>query len=98
MMVLATAMAERPALPSEVRKGLLHDIKDYPGVTGSLQFNEARSVPKIPRVYSIAEDLSLRDHGRFLQAERERIAAEKRELIRRLGEIQDGVAVGTSSG
>lgn len=98
MMVLATAMEGRPGLPSEVRKGLIHDVKDYPGVTGSLQFNEERMVPKIPRVYSIAKDLTLQDHGRILQAERERIAAEKRELLRRLTEIQGGEATQASSG
>lgn len=98
MMVLATAMKDRPGLPSEVRKGLIHDVKDYPGVTGSLQFNEEHNVPRIPRIYSIAKDLTLQDHGRILQAERERIEAEKRKLIQRLGEIHNSGATQASSG
>ena len=97
LMVLAMALAERPALPSEVRKGLLHDVKDFGGVTGSIQFNEARGVSKMPRVYSIAEDLSLRDHGKLLEAKKQRIAQERKKLLERLAALR-GEATQASSG
>lgn len=71
--VLAAALAGRPPLASEVRKGLIHEVKDFPGVTGVLQFDEMGGVHKIPRIYSIADDLTLRDHGKWMQAERDRI-------------------------
>ncbi|HEX9733221.1 MAG TPA: ABC transporter substrate-binding protein [Thermoanaerobaculia bacterium] len=92
--VLAAALAGRPALASEVRKGLIHEIKDFPGVTGALQFDETGAVHKIPRVYSIAEDLTLRDHGKWLQAERDRIRVEREKLEKQLQAIRDQAASG----
>ena len=92
LMVLATSIEGRPVLPSEVRKGLLHDVKDFQGVTGTLQFDENRGVAKIPRVYSITEELTLRDHGRWLQVERDRIARDREKILERLREIRESMA------
>lgn len=88
MKVLATALAGRPPLASEVRKGLIHEIKDFPGVTGALQFDEAGSVHKIPRVYSVAADLTLRDHGKWLEAERDRLEKEREKILAELKKIR----------
>lgn len=90
--VLAAALDGRPALPSEVRKGLLHTVKDFPGVTGTIRFDETRGVPRIPRVYSVSEELTLRDHSRWLQAERDRRERDEAALLKRLGEIREAMA------
>lgn len=92
LMVTAAAIEGRAALPSEVRKGLIHEIRDFPGVTGSIRFDESRGVPRIPRVYSVTEELSLRDHSQWLQAEHEKREKEKEELLERLREIREEMA------
>ncbi len=64
--VLAAATTGRPDLPGEVRKGLRDAITSFAGVTGTLEFNSQGEVTKYPRVYSIAKNLTLRDHGKLL--------------------------------
>ncbi len=88
--VLAAAVADRPALPSEVRKGLLHDVRDFPGVTGPIRFDEKGSASRIPRVYSVGEDLALRDHNQWLEKEKDdlliRLVALREEMETKSGQ------------
>lgn len=85
--VLAASIAERPIHSSEFRKGLRDDIRDFSGVTGDIQFNERGAVTKYPRVYSVASNLKLRDHGKYLDDEAERIRVEKAKLQAQLAAI-----------
>ena len=79
-------MVGRPALPSEVPKGL-RDIKDFPGVTGGIQFNDKGDVLKYPRVY-IIKDGVLFDYGKLVQQQQEAMKEKREELRRKLEEIQ----------
>lgn len=82
--VLAAALEGRPHLPGEVRSWI-RDLPDgEPGVTGHLQFDESGAATKYPRIYSVADDLELRDHGRWLEQEKARIAEERRKLREQL--------------
>lgn len=89
--VLAAATAGRPDLPGEVRKGLRDAVKSFAGVTGTLEFNSQGEVTKYPRVYSVAKNLTLRDHGKLLEefaaqrqkdieARRQQLAALRRKM------------------
>lgn len=89
LMVLYTAMAERPSIPSSVRKGLRDDIKSYEGITGTLQFNESGSVNKYPKIYRVAEGLETLDEKKWLEAEKKRIEDEKRRLREQLEKLRD---------
>lgn len=92
MQVLAAAIAYSHGLPSKVPDGLRDAIRDFPGVTGSLQFNDHGDVTLYPRVYRVAEDLQLIDYAREMEElQREKDAA-KAELERRLAELRKQVA------
>lgn len=86
--VLAQALQGRPAIPSSVRKGLRDDVKDFDGVTGMIQFSATGSISRYPRVYRIAEDLSLSDYGQELKAKREETERKKKELLDRINNIR----------
>lgn len=86
--VLATAMEGRAAIPSEVRKGLRDEVKNYEGITGTLQFNEAGSVNKYPKIFRIAKNLEPVNEREWLAAEKERIEEEKRRLREKLKRLQ----------
>lgn len=83
--VLAKATVGRPDLPGEVRKGLRDEIKSFAGVTGTLEFNSQGEVTKYPRVYSVAKNLTLRDHGKLLdeiaEARQIEIEARRQKLL-----------------
>ncbi len=85
--IAAKAVQGRPSIPSEVPKGL-RDIEDFPGVTGSIKFNEKGDVLKFPRVYIIGRDLVLNDYNERRRAQQEEIKKKREELKRRLEEIQ----------
>lgn len=87
MMVMAAAVEGRPALPGEIHKGLRDSIKEFPGVTGSIQFDEKGDVQKYPRVYVIGEDLTLIDYNERIQREKEELRRKREELRRRLEEL-----------
>lgn len=86
MKVIAAAVVGRPALPSEVPKGL-RDVKDFPGVTGGIQFNDKGDVLKYPRVY-IIKDGVLYDYGKLVQQQQEAMKQKREELRRKLEEIK----------
>lgn len=96
--VLAMALEGRPAIPSSVKKGLRDNVKDYTGASGMIQFSSAGSINRYPRVYRIAEDLSLVDHAQELRLVREDKERRRRELKAKLDGLrnqgQGGVAGG----
>lgn len=87
MKVVATALADRPALPREVIKGL-RDVKDFPGVTGSIQFDEKGDVRKFPRLYIIGEDLLLYDYNERVRKQQDEIRRRREALMQKLEQIQ----------
>ncbi|MCG8455603.1 MAG: ABC transporter substrate-binding protein [Holophagales bacterium] len=95
--VLAQALRDRPPLPGEVRRGLRDEIKAYPGVTGSLEFDDTGAVSKFPRVFGRNDQLALYDYGDWLEQEKERIEEERRRLRERLAEIRSQAAQGAGN-
>ncbi len=87
MKVVATALAGRPALPGEVIKGL-RDIKEFPGVTGSIQFDEKGDVRKFPRLYIIGEDQLLYDYNERVRKQQDEIRRRRQALMEKLEKIQ----------
>lgn len=73
----ALANAGRPT-PSELWKGM-RATRDYPGVTGTIQFNEAGDVQKYPRVY-ILQAGKLVDYDRYVEARRRAILEQLNKL------------------
>lgn len=78
MMILMKAVEEGGRTPSDFWKGM-RSIRNFPGVTGTLQFDEKGDVQKFPRVYAV-KDGSLINYEAYLAARRE-------ELRRRLEEL-----------
>ena len=87
MKVVAAALANRPALPREVIKGL-RDVKDFPGVTGSIQFDEKGDVRKFPRLYIIGDDLLLYDYNERVRKQQDEIRRRREALMQKLEKIQ----------
>ncbi len=85
--VVAAALAGRPALPGEVVKGL-RDVEDYPGVTGSIRFDDKGDVGKFPRLYLIGEDLLLYDYNERVRKQQDEIRKRRQELMKKLEQIQ----------
>lgn len=85
--VAVSAIATRAPIPSEVPKGLRDDVKDYPGVTGSIQFNEKGDVLKYPRMYIISEDLGLQDYNERVRKQQEELRKRREELKKKLDAI-----------
>ena len=83
MKVAAAATTGRAALASEVTKGL-RDVKDYPGVTGSISFNEKGDVLKYPRLYIISRELVLQDYNERVRQQQEEIRRRREELRKKL--------------
>ncbi len=94
MYVLAHALDGRPAIESSVRKGLRDEIKDFNGVTGMIQFNASGSINRYPRVYRVAEDLSLSDYAQELKIARQAMERKRQELLDRLSRIGSGAENG----
>ncbi len=85
--VVAAALTGRPALPGEVIKGL-RDVKDFPGVTGSIQFDEKGDVRKFPRLYIIGEDQLLYDYNERVRKQQDEIRRRRQALMEKLEKIQ----------
>lgn len=91
MKVMAAALEGRATLPGEVRKGLRDAIKDFPGVTGSIQFDELGDVRKFPRLYvidKIDNDILMVDYNDRVQRKQEEIKKRREALKRQLEDIQ----------
>ncbi len=87
MKIVAAALAGRPALAGEVVKGL-RDVKDFPGVTGSINFDEKGDVQKFPRLYVIGDDLLLYDLNQRVRKQQDEIRRRREELMKKLEKIQ----------
>lgn len=88
MMVVAAASEGRAPLPSEVKKGLRDEIKEFPGVTGSIQFDEKGDVRKYPRLYKIGDDLVLIDYNEQVRKQQEEIRKRREALQKQLEELR----------
>ena len=91
MKVMASAIEGRPVLPNEVKKGLRDSIKDFPGVTGSIQFDELGDVRKFPRLYvidKIDNDILMVDYNDRVQRKQEEIKRKREALKRQLEDLQ----------
>jgi branched-chain amino acid transport system substrate-binding protein len=82
MMVLAEALLEldRGPIAADMWKGM-RKIKDFTGVTGTIQFDERGDVQKFPRVYVI-------ESGNLVDYERE-VTRRRQELLDRLHRLQE---------
>ncbi len=87
MRVVAAALTGRPALAGEVVKGL-RDVKDFPGVTGSINFDEKGDVQKFPRLYIIGDDLLLYDYNERVRKQQEEIRRRRAALMEKRNKIQ----------
>ncbi|RMH21829.1 MAG: hypothetical protein D6696_04825 [Acidobacteria bacterium] len=87
MKVVAEAIRDRPLITSEIIKGL-RAIKDFPGVTGSIQFDEKGDVKKFPRVYLVSKDLTLYNYDSHAEEQRRLLLQKRRELEERLKRLQ----------
>ena len=87
LQVLANAAAGKPAIASEIRRGLRDAIKEFPGVTGSLEFDDTGAVQRFPRVYSLSKKLALRDHQDLIDQLRKEREDRIRELKKQLDKV-----------
>ncbi|MEM7353843.1 MAG: ABC transporter substrate-binding protein [Acidobacteriota bacterium] len=92
MHVLAVALEERHTLANDLPRGLRDAVKEYPGVTGSIQFDENNEVRKFPRVYLIGKDLGLYDYSKRIEENQRKMREKQAELQRRLEEIRRNAA------
>ncbi len=92
MRVLAVALEARHSLASELPRGLRDAVKEFPGVTGSIQFDENGDVTKFPRVYIIGKDLLLYDYSKRIEEDRIRLKEMQEELQRKLDELRSSAA------
>jgi len=87
MRVFARALAEGGGRrPSEVWQGMKGMI-NFPGVTGTIQFDEQGDVQKFPRVYVI-RDGEFVDFDRVLEERRRGLEERRRELERRMRDLE----------
>lgn len=78
--VLVAALKESGSSPTNFWKGM-RGIRDFPGVTGTFQFDERGDVKKFPRVYQVQSGKAL-----DLETEREKRLEETRRKMRELEE------------
>ena len=84
--------AARHTLATELPRGLRDEIKDFPGVTGSIQFDEKGDVTKFPRVYVIGKDLLLYDMAKQIEQRKKRAAEDRKRLEEKLRELRENAA------
>ncbi len=87
--VMAAAVDGRPSLPGEVHKGLRDAVKEFPGVTGSIQFTDKGDVQKYPRIYVVGEDLALYDYTERIQRQQKDLKRRREELRKKLEQLHD---------
>lgn len=91
MHIIAEGFRGRATLPSELKKGLRDAIKDYPGVTGSVQFDEKGDVKKFPRLYLVTGELMLVDYNDEARRIKEEIDKRRKELEDKIRAAQAGL-------
>ena len=92
MKVLSVALEERHTIASELPRGLWDAVKEFPGVTGSIQFDENGDVRKFPRVYVIGKNQALYDYSKRIEENEKKLREKQEELKRRLQEIRNSAA------
>ncbi len=85
--VVAESMRGRSADAFELLKGI-RAIKDFPGVVGSIQFDERGDVKIFPRVYVIKGDLGLYSFDEEFKRQQDELKQRKEELRKRLEALQ----------
>jgi len=78
MLVLAEALTKWDGIPVDLWRGFAA-INSFPGVTGSIQFNEQGDVQKYPRVFRFQDGVPV-DFEKYLEVREEAIRARMREL------------------
>ncbi|MCP4202595.1 MAG: ABC transporter substrate-binding protein [bacterium] len=82
VMVLVEAFKDGELVATEVWKKV-RGLRDFTGVTGTIQFDERGDVQKFPRVY-VVEDTNLKDYEKDIEERRRQLL----ERLRRLEEAQ----------
>ncbi len=86
MNVIAAAAQGRKPYPGEIRKGIHSDaLKEFPGVSGLIEFDEKGDVKKFPRLYMISSDLMPIDYN-------DQVRKQQREIEQRMLELQKKIA------
>ena len=98
MKVLAVALEARHSLPGELPRGLRDQVKEHPGVTGSIQFDEGGDVRRFPRVYGISKELALYDYSKHLEKKRIDIEIKQKALKAKLAKLREDAAKLASDG
>ena len=80
MMVLAQALREGGPMPTDFWQNV-RGLRDFTGVTGTIQFDERGDVQKFPRVYVV-------ENGNLIDYEKE-VEKRRRELLDRLRRLED---------
>jgi hypothetical protein len=78
----------------------MRGITSFPGVTGTIQFDEQGDVQKFPRVYVI-KDGEFVDYDGVLEDRRQGLEQRRRDLERRMRELERqrrGLRQGTGGG
>ena len=86
MLVLYEAMKKGGDKGSSFWKGM-RGVKDLPGVTGPLQFDEKGDVAKYPRVYFLLEGQAV-DHANWVEKKRDEIRLQRQKLEEELRRLQ----------
>jgi len=86
MRVYARALHEGGRRAREFWQGM-RSINSFPGVTGTIQFDEQGDVQKFPRVY-IVKDARFIDYDKVLEERRKQLDERRRELERRMRELE----------
>jgi len=79
--VMATALTKDVRGPIDMWKGL-RAIRAFPGVTGTIQFDEKGDVQKFPRVYVVDSNLHLLNYEREVKRRRKALLERLRQLDR----------------
>ncbi|MGD2114377.1 MAG: penicillin-binding protein activator [Acidobacteriota bacterium] len=86
MRIYARALREGGRRPSQFWQGM-RGISGFPGVTGTIQFDEQGDVQKFPRVYVIQEGQFV-DYDKVLEERRRALEERRRALERRMRELE----------
>ncbi len=93
MKVVATSITEGTVgkgggtlFPEDLVKGM-RAIKNYPGVTGAIQFRDSGDVQQFPRVFFVTEDQEMVDFAEWFKDVNEKRRAEMERIQRELEQI-----------
>ena len=87
MLVLGEALKNWDGIPMDLWRGFA-GINSFPGVTGSIQFNEQGDVQKYPRVFRFQDGIPV-DFEQYLEKREEAIRERMRALAERRRAVTD---------